>query len=81
MSVERMRVVIARAGTRIGTHAVVTAQALREMAVMAKNPNITFQEDTGELVWEGTSEAYYDYFMHPAAVQEANVVINRAMRK
>jgi hypothetical protein len=81
MSVERMRVVIAKAGTRIGTYAVVTSHALKEMAQMANNPHITFNEELGELVWEGPADAYYDYFMHPAAVQEASVAINRAMRK
>lgn len=81
MSVDRMRVVIARAGTTIGPHAVVTAQALREMADMAGNPYIMFDEEKGELVWEGPADAYYDYFMHPAAVQEAESAINRAMRR
>lgn len=81
MSVDRMRVVIAKAGTRIGTHAVVTSQALKEMAQMANNPHITFNEELGELVWEGPADAYYDYFINPSAAKEAQEAINKAMRK
>lgn len=81
MSVDRMLVVIARAGTAIGNHAIVTAQALKELAQMTNSPYITFREDTGDLVWDGPADAYFDYFMHPAAVKEAESAINRAMRK
>lgn len=81
MSVDRMRVVIARVGTEIGGGGIVTSQALRELAQMASTPYIVFDEEQGTLMWDGPSDAYVDYFQHPAAVQEAQAAINRAMRK
>lgn len=81
MSVDRMLVVIAKAGTPLGPGAIVTAQALKELAAMAATPYLKFREEHGDLVWDGPSDAYLDYFQHPAAVQEAQSAINRAMRK
>jgi hypothetical protein len=78
---DRIVVIIARAGTRIGEHAVVTEQALKQMAAQATSPHIVYREDSRDLVWDGPMEAYLEYFQHPSAAMEAEQAIKRAMRR
>lgn len=81
MSTDTLLVILAKAGVQIGSYAVVTEYALKEMATMAVTPYIKYREDTKDLVWEGPADAYYEYFQNPSAEQEAKQAINRAMRK